>query len=109
VTALIHSAARLDYTESPDGAVLDVMLHPSAVSGPDGARVIADLVKTWFAAGGFFIQFNILDAETLRRARKEPEKYAAVQVRVCGWNVRFIDLDPASQELFIAEAEGKTV
>lgn len=108
VAALLHSAAKLDQAEFPDGAVLDVMLHPSMVKGKEGPKVVADLVRTYFEAGGLFIQFNILDVDTLRRARREPEKYSSVQIRVCGWNVRFIDLDPAAQELFIQEAESKS-
>ena len=107
VSALIHSAAKLDAAECPDGAVLDVMLHPSMVSGGNGAQILVDLIRTYFQAGGLFIQFNILDVETLRRARLEPEKYSSIQIRVCGWNVRFIDLAPQDQELFIAEAESK--
>ena len=51
------------------------------------------------------IQFNIFDAETLRDARRNPENYASLQVRLCGWNVRFIDLDSEEQDLFIAKAE----
>ena len=108
VAALLHSAVKLDQAEFPDGAVLDVMLHPSMVKGKEGPKVVADLVRTYFEAGGLFIQFNILDVDTLRRARREPEKYSSVQIRVCGWNVRFIDLDPAAQELFIQEAESKS-
>lgn len=105
VTSLINSVTRLDHADFPDGSVLDAMLHPSAVSGADGARVIADLIRTYFQKGGMFIQFNIFDAEALRNARREPEKYRHLQVRVCGWNARFIDLSPEMQECFIAEAE----
>ena len=107
VTALINSAGKLDHTSFPDGSVLDITLHPSAVSGEDGAKLIVDLVRTYFEKGGQSIQFNIFDAETLRKARQEPEKYANLQVRVCGWNARFIDLSPEAQESFIAAAGGE--
>ena len=49
--------------------------------------------------------FNIFDADILRDAMKHPEKYENLQVRVCGWNVRFTDLSPAAQETFVREAE----
>lgn len=77
------------------------------MSGPDGAELIVDLVRTFFARGGQSVQFNIFDAETLRRAQREPEKYANLQVRVCGWNARFIDLSAEAQEAFIAAAGGR--
>ncbi|NLF31898.1 MAG: hypothetical protein GX591_13545, partial [Planctomycetes bacterium] len=105
VTALINSVAKLDHAAFPDGSVLDLMLHPSAVHGPNGARVIADLVRTYFALGGLFVHFNVFDAKALKDARRHPERYANLQVRVCGWNARFIDLTPEMQECFIAEAE----
>ena len=107
MTALINSVAKLDHTGFADGLVLDITLHPSAVSGPDGAELIVDLVRTFFARGGQSVQFNIFDAETLRRAQREPEKYANLQVRVCGWNARFIDLSAEAQEAFIAAAGGE--
>lgn len=106
VTSLINSAEKLDHTEFPDGSVLDITLHPSAVAGTDGAELIVHLLRTYFAQGGLAIQFNIFDAETLRKAQREPEKYANLQVRVCGWNSRFIDLSPEAQESFIAVAVG---
>lgn len=104
VTALINSSAKLDHTAFPDGSVLDITLHPSAVSGEDGAEVIVDLVRGYFAKGGQSVQFNIFDAATLRKAQRNPEKYANLQVRVCGWNSRFIDLSAEAQEAFIAIA-----
>ena len=105
VTPLVNSVAKLDQADFPDGSVLDIMLHPSAVGGSNGARVIADLIRSYFVKGGLFVHFNVFDAEALREARRTPEKYTNLQVRVCGWNARFIDLTPEMQECFIAEAE----
>lgn len=105
ITALMNSAMKLDHSEFPDGSVLDIMLHPSAVSGKEGPDIITSLIRTFFAGGGLAIQFNILSAEDLKQAQKEPEKYSNLQVRVCGWNNRFILLSPEEQALFIAKAE----
>ena len=105
VTALIASAAKFDHTEFPDGSVLDVALHPSALQGRDGADVIMGLIRTFFDAGGFYCHFNIFDANTLRKAQNEPEKYANLQVRVCGWNTKFVDLSKSMQDAFIAQAD----
>ena len=105
VTALIASAAKFDHTDFPDGSVLDIALHPSALQGHDGAEVIMSLIRTFFDAGGFYCHFNIFDANTLRNAQATPEKYANLQVRVCGWNTKFVDLSKAMQDAFIAQAE----
>lgn len=105
VTAMIESAGRLDQTQFPDGAVLDCILHPSAVRGAEGLKAFVQLIDTYFALGGLCIQFNVFDAATLRAAQENPEKYASLQVRVCGWNVFFNHLSRAEQDEFIHQAE----
>ena len=105
VTAMIESAGRLDQTQFPDGAVLDCILHPSAVRGAEGLKAFVQLIDTYFSLGGLCIQFNVFDAATLRAAQENPEKYASLQVRVCGWNVFFNHLSRAEQDEFIRQAE----
>lgn len=105
ITALINSVAGLDHSEFPDGSVLDLMLHPSAVNAPGGEAIVASLIKTYFSKGGLFVHFNVLDARILRQAQLEPEKYRNLQVRVCGWSARFVTLSKEIQKLFIAQAE----
>ena len=105
VTSLINSVTKIDLSRFPNGTVLDIMLHPSAVRGAEGIQTICSIIQSHFAQGGMAIQFNIFDAGLLREAQQNPAKYANLQVRVCGWSVRFVDLTPRDQELFIAKAE----
>lgn len=105
VTALINSVTAIDFTRFPNGSVLDVLLHPSAVEGEEGLEAMVGLIRGYFAQGGFGIQFNIFDVDTLREAREHPERHANLQVRVCGWNVHFVNLSDTEQEMFIAQAE----
>jgi len=58
------------------------MLHPSAVSGDQGAETIAALTRSHFAQGGLGIQFNIFDANVLRAAQRNPEKYANLKTSI---------------------------
>jgi formate C-acetyltransferase len=101
VTALMHSVTGLDFTQTPNGAVLDVMLHPSAVAGTEGLDAFVSTIKTFFAQGGYALQFNVVDVDTLRRAQRNPEQYATLQVRVTGWSVYFCTLAREEQEQFI--------
>ena len=101
VTALIRSVSSLDFTTQPNGAVLDITLHPSAVKGEDGLDAFVALIRTFFKRGGYALQFNVFDVETLRDAQRHPEKYASLQIRVTGWSVYFTHLMPEEQELFI--------
>ena len=105
VTALINSVTRIDFTQFPNGSVLDIMLHPTAVQGEEGLAALVGLIRGYFAQGGFGIQFNIFDAATLREAQTHPEQYANLQVRVCGWNVHFVNLSEPEQNMFIEQAE----
>jgi formate C-acetyltransferase len=105
VTSLINSVTRLDLSLFPSGTVLDIMLHPSVTRSAEGIETICSVIRSHFARGGMAIQFNIFDAEQLREAQQDPEKYAELQVRVCGWNARFIDLSPREQEMYILKAE----
>jgi len=105
VTSLINSVTKIDLSRFPNGTVLDIMLHPSVTRGREGIETIGAIIRSHFAQGGMAIQFNIFDAEILRDAKQHPKKYANLQVRVCGWNVRFADLAPEEQDIFIAKAE----
>ena len=105
VTSLINSVTKIDLSQFPCGTVLDIMLHPSALGGQEGIETLCSIIRSHFAQGGMAIQFNIFDAGMLRDAKRHPDKYANLQVRVCGWNVRFADLAPDEQDIFIAKAE----
>jgi len=107
VAGLIESVSKLDHTAFADGAVLDVMLSPRSVAGEAGTELVVRLIRTFFARGGLFIQFNVLSPDVLRAAQRDPAQYRNLQIRLCGWNVRFIDLAPEVQASFIAEAENR--
>ena len=104
VTSLILSATAFDHALIPDGTVLDLSLHASVFSGPEGISDVWRLVRTYFDRGGMAIQINVLDEATLRKAKAEPQKYRNLQIRVCGWNARFVDLPEEEQDDFIARA-----
>jgi len=101
VTAQIASVSKLDFHKIPNGSVLDIYLHPSAVDGEKGIDTLIQLIDTYFSRGGYGVQFNILNADDLRRAQQNPEEYATLQVRVCGWNVYFVTLNEEQQNHFI--------
>jgi formate C-acetyltransferase len=64
------------------------------------------LIDRYFAAGGCAMHFNVFSAEELRDAQEHPERYENLQVRMCGWNVRWNDLSKKLQDAYILRAEG---
>lgn len=105
VTALINSVTKIDHTLFPNGTVLDVVLHPSAVSGEEGLNAFYSLLKTYMCKGGMALHGNVFNADELKKAQKDPEKYKNLQVRVCGWNAYFVNLSKTEQDCFIKQAE----
>ena len=106
VTALINTVTTLDYAEDVPGDMpVDVMLHPSTVAGDDGLKLMRQIVETYHRKGGAQIHFNVVDPDELRDAQRHPEKYKNLQVRVCGWNVRWNDLCKREQDEYIRRAE----
>lgn len=105
ITALAASVAKTNLSDFSNGSVLDIIMHPSAVSGEDGLCAMYGVLKTFFGCGGFAMHGNVFDASCLRNAQLEPEKYATLQVRVCGWNVFFVNLSKKEQDEFIKQTE----
>lgn len=104
-TAHLLSVAALDTSRTPNGTIVDIDLHESAVRGGNGLRAMAAALKTYFRLGGFAVQFNVLDSGVLRRAKENPKAYPNLQVRLCGWNVLFSSLSEAEKDEFIARWE----
>ena len=104
-TAHMISATAIDASNTPNGSVIDVDLHYSAVQGESGLNALIGSLKTYFELGGFSVHYNVLDTETLRKAKLDPSAYPTLQVRLCGWNVLFSTLTEAEKEEFIARSE----
>ena len=104
-TALVATLAASDATKLPGDYPLDMMLHPSACHGEKGLKAMRSLVEIFHRNGGSVIQFTVFSAEELKDAQLHPEKYENLQVRVCGWNVRWNDLSKVEQDAYIRRAE----
>lgn len=105
VTALIASAAKLVPSNYHESFNVDIMLHPSAVDGANGYDVFKGILMTYLKKGGQSIQFNIFNTDTLRDAQKNPDKYKNLQVRVCGWNTLWNNMNKKEQDAYILRAE----
>ena len=104
-TAAILSVTKIDATEFTSDAALDLGLLPSAVQGDDGLEAMYGLVTTFRKRGGHAMHINVFDAQTLRDAQTHPEKYEDLQIRVCGWNVLWNNINKEEQDGFIRQAE----
>ena len=106
-TAHVLSMTTVDATHSPNGVVLDLDLHESAVKGDNGLNAMYATLKTFLDNGGFAVHYNVLNADVLREAQKKPEDYPNLQVRICGWNCLFNRLGQKEQDEYIMRAENE--
>ena len=104
-TAAILSVTKMDATAFTGDAALDLGLLPSAVKGEDGLNAMYGLLTTFVKRNGHAMHINVFDAGTLRDAQKYPKKYQDLQIRVCGWNVLWNNINKAEQDGFIKQAE----
>ena len=63
------------------------------------------MTKTYFDQGGMEIQYNVVDAETLRKAQKNPDDYHNLVVRIAGFSAYFVDMTTEMQNDIISREE----
>ena len=101
IGAHLSSVAKLDSKNTPNGTIVDIDVHSSSVRGENGLNLLVSSMQTYFQLGGFAVHYNVLDTDVLLDAKKYPEKYPSLQVRLCGWNVLFSSLSEKEKEEFI--------
>ncbi len=103
-TAVLKSAAKIDHLRT-GGTLLNQKFSPQLLSGDAGIARLGQLVRAYFGMNGHHLQFNVVDAATLRAAQKQPEKYRDLIVRVAGYSDYFVDIGPDLQEEIIRRTE----
>jgi pyruvate formate-lyase/glycerol dehydratase family glycyl radical enzyme len=103
-TAVVKSVAKMDHART-GGTLLNQKFTPQLLKDDDGLDKLAHLIRTYFKLDGHHIQFNVVDAATLRAAQQNPEQYRDLIVRVAGYSDYFCDLGKALQDEIIARTE----
>jgi len=106
-TAVIRSVAKMDHVRT-GGTLLNQKLTPHLLKDEVGLDMWTKLVRSYFTLDGHHIQFNVVDAATLRAAKANPEQYRDLIVRVAGYSDYFCNLSEALQDEIIARTEHQT-
>lgn len=101
-TAVLSSASKLDPMLIQWNFCVMVNYFASVFKGNNGKENFKTLLKGYFKAGGLQHQPNVSDADELKRAQLEPEKYKDLIVRLWGVSAHFVDLPKELQDEMIA-------
>ena len=103
-TAVLRSAAKMDHVRT-GGTLLNQKFTPSLLKDDAGLDMLVQLIRGYFRLDGHHVQFNVVDAETLREAQRHPELHRDLIVRVAGYSDYFCDLGKSLQDEIIARTE----
>ncbi len=106
-TAVVKSVAKMDHART-GGTLLNQKFTPRLLADDAGLAGLVQLVRTYFAMGGHHVQFNVVDAGTLRKAQANPEQHRNLIVRVAGYSDYFCDLSTELQDEIIARTAHKS-
>ena len=98
LTALLNSIARVDPNAIGCGStVTNIMLDEQLIKNDTNFNKTADLLETYFKNGGVHFQLSYVSREDLLKAKKAPEKYKNLRVRVSGFSDYFVNLNEPLQ------------
>jgi pyruvate formate-lyase/glycerol dehydratase family glycyl radical enzyme len=103
-TAVVKSVAKMDHVRT-GGTLLNQKFTPHILADEDGIDKLLHLVRAYFKMDGHHVQFNVVSAEILREAQKNPDKYRDLIVRVAGYSDYFVDLSVELQNEIIQRTE----
>ena len=87
---------------TPDGRYAGEQLADGGLSpmleGEAGLRKLADFLRAFTQLKLQHIQFNVVNADTLREAQQRPQDFAGLVVRVAGYSAFFVELSKEIQD-----------
>lgn len=103
--SIIRSFTKPNLKRIMNGGPLTLELHDTVFRNPDSLRKVSSLVKSYVDMGGHQLQINAVNRDQLLKAKKNPEQYRNLIVRVWGWSGYFTELDEMYQDHIIQRIE----
>ena len=103
--AVINSVGKLPNKKMAGGQLLNMRFSPGSLQGDDNLEKFTQFLETLRVKNIFHNQFNVVDSETLKKAKEHPEDYPDLMVRVAGYCALFSTLTPEAQDAIIARTE----
>jgi benzylsuccinate synthase len=103
-TAVLKSVSKVN-ASTQKAELLNQRLSQSIMRSKQGFKVWHAYMNTWYGLHIDHVQFNVVSANEMKAAQKEPEKHSDLIVRVAGYSARFVDLSKYGQDTIIARHE----
>ena len=105
-TAVFKSVSKLPAEKILGGVLLNQKLNPASIRNERDKQKLVSIIRTFFSElKGWHVQYNIVDRNVLLAAKKDPEHYRDLVVRVAGYSAFFTTLSPDTQDDIIARTE----
>lgn len=103
--SIIKSFSKPDLVRVANGGPLTIELHDTVFRNESSIQKVAMFVKSFMDMGGHQMQINTVNRTKMLDAKKHPENYRNLIVRVWGWSGYFVELDEVYQNHIIKRME----
>jgi len=104
-TASALSTTKWSHRRVLGGLVHNAKFSKSIFKTEADRKALRNVIETYLKRGGFEVQVNVVDKDTLLDARKHPDQYPDLLVRVAGYSDYFVHLTDKMQQEVIARTE----
>lgn len=101
ITAVLNSYCRMDFSDTPNGCPLDLRLSAGIRKTAGAAECLVRLLRVFVEKNGLYLQIDTVDPDMLREAKKDPDRFPNLVVRISGWSARFASLSEEWQDMII--------
>lgn len=101
-TAVLKSVSKIDKKFTSNGGLLNMKFLPEFFRTETGIDKFANMMRGFVDLEIPHIQFNVVRKEDLIAAKKNPENYRGLTIRVAGYTAYFTELSEKLQDEIIA-------
>jgi pyruvate formate-lyase/glycerol dehydratase family glycyl radical enzyme len=100
-TAVLNSVSRIPSHLAPNGTLLNMKFLPQAFSDDTRTKFTA-LLRSFVSLPVHHVQFNVVTADELKKAKADPGSYRGLTIRVAGYTAFFTELGSDLQDEIIS-------
>jgi len=107
-TAVLNSVSKLPFDLAANGALLNMKFLPSLFKTEEDRENFCSLLRAFVDLKIHHVQFNVVNAEDLLKAKVDPDSYRGLTIRVAGYTAYFTELaDDLQNEIIERTSHGE--